>query len=480
MRIARRGRAGRRRRRPATGCRCTGSGSATGSPRRQLAALRHYTARAPRDRQRPARSPGRRSPRWAELRPPTQPVPAATLGPAPTAAGRPTADRAAPAARTSTAPAGCPGGSRCAGRGSRRRDPAVERAAELAQSGPHQQHARGVERSAAGRADRREPSPGRPRGPPTARRRPPARRGRQSAPSTDRSARGGQADRLVVHLAGGPTCSSRPEPSGPPGRPAPAPPRRRGWRRATAAPLSRCRASTSSSGRPPGRGCRGARSARRTGTAAARRASARARPTRCCSPPDSSAGRRPARCAMPQLAEQVRGASRAGLRRARPRRERVGDGVQRGQVRPQRVVLEHHAEVTPLGWHGCAAGAGRPCRPPSQISPLDGVHEEPATDVAAGSTCPEPDGPSSATTSPAPDPQRHVASARRPRRTARRGPDTAAHPRAAAAVRSGPVTAHRRPPAWQRQRPLRPGRAAAPAIARQRAAPAGRRPASAP
>ena len=87
---------------------------------------------------------------------------------------------------------------------------------------------------------------------------------------------------------------------------------------------------------------------------------------------------------------------RLGAASSRPL-QRIRDSVEDGQVRPQREVLEHQADIALFGRACCAARSRRAARD-SQISPADGC-TSPAT-ACSSVDLPEPDAPSSATTSP--------------------------------------------------------------------------------
>ena len=83
--------------------------------------------------------------------------------------------------------------------------------------------------------------------------------------------------------------------------------------------------------------------------------SARASATRCCWPPESCAGRRsssPGSPTMRAIRSTLSSARRVPLRLA----QRVGDVVAHRHVRPQRVMLEHHAEAAPLRRNENSAG----------------------------------------------------------------------------------------------------------------------------
>jgi hypothetical protein len=72
-------------------------------------------------------------------------------------------------------------------------------------------------------------------------------------------------------------------------------------------------------------------------------ASARAIATRCCWPPESACGSASARSSRPTRRRSVRQVVRPGSRQAQHPPRRLGDVVDRRQVREQVEALEHHS-----------------------------------------------------------------------------------------------------------------------------------------
>ena len=96
---------------------------------------------------------------------------------------------------------------------------------------------------------------------------------------------------------------------------------------------------------------RGWRTARRAAAAAARGASARASATRCCWPPDSWCGARVARRARGPTRSSISCTRASALGARQVARKPKATLSRHGQVREQRVVLEHHADAARLGRH---------------------------------------------------------------------------------------------------------------------------------
>ena len=176
------------------------------------------------------------------------------------------------------------------------------------------------------------------------------------------------------------------------------------WRCSSARVSRRVRASSAASG---------SSSSSSVGSTASARASA----TRWACPPDSCRGLRPGVLGQ---ADPVQPARRPAARAVAPvdaaaaRAER--DVVQRGQVREEQVVLEHHADRPALG--GCPHADGRGGRGRGRRGVMcPAVSGCSPARARSAVVLPAPLGPSSATTSPGGDAQVDVeAEARRGRR----------------------------------------------------------------
>ena len=106
--------------------------------------------------------------------------------------------------------------------------------------------------------------------------------------------------------------------------------------------------------------------------------SARASARRCCWPPERSVAGRlprpPSRTSSSTRSTRFANLRPPGPPAARSDRERKGDVVEHGHVRPDRVRLEDHAEAALVGRHADARDpAEKSVRPPTTISPLSGA-----------------------------------------------------------------------------------------------------------